>query len=400
MASTKNIVTGTYRVAFCTVGCRVNQCETAEMQAALAKDGFCPVDWNQSADVRVINTCAVTARSEHDCRRQIRQAKRLDPDCLVVVVGCYAQINSDVLAAMPEVDLVLGNIDKFRLSEHLAKKLAPGKQSGGEESRRDKLVSVTPYSERQLFESEEFACISGHTRAFLRIQTGCNSRCSYCVVPYARGPARSMSREEVIRRVEFLTASGYREVVLTGIDLGSWGKDSGDGHLSDLLLDLLRCTSVERLRLSSVEPLEVTESLLAAIESAGERVAHHFHVPLQSGADVVLARMNRPYRATEYLAIVQQIAARFPDAAIGADVIVGFPGETEEQFAETLALVKESPLTYLHVFAYSDRPGTAAATMHPKIPPEIIQERSKRLRQLGESKRVEFRRRQLGSIQK
>lgn len=394
MLCTKNTSTSKYRVAFRTVGCRVNQCETTEMQAALAKHGFCLVDWNQPADVRVINTCAVTARSEHDCRRQIRQAKRMDPHCLVVATGCYAQVNAQALSEMPEVDVVLGNIDKYRLPELLASKLDGRAGKGGKET------CVASFPERPQFESEEFARVPGHTRAFLKIQTGCNSRCSYCIVPQARGPARSMPRGEVLRRVRLLTDSGYREIVLAGIDLGSWGKDSGEGFLGDLIRDLLECTQVERLRLSSIEPLEVTERLLSVIESGGERVAHHFHVPLQSGADSVLTRMNRPYRAEKYLTVVKTIAARFPDAAIGADVIVGFPGETEEEFAETIAVVAESPLTYLHVFAYSDRPGTLAAAMQPKIPPVVIHERSERLRQLAECKKAEFRTRQLGSVQK
>ena len=209
-----------------------------------------------------------------------------------------------------------------------------------------------------------------------------------------------MPKEEVRRRVDLLVASGYREIVLAGIDLGSWGKDTGEGSLSDLVLDLLECTPVERLRLSSIEPLEITDSLLMVIAEAQERVAHHFHIPLQSGADSVLARMNRPYRTDDYLAITQEIARRFPDAAIGADVIVGFPGETEEEFARTVAFVKQSPLTYLHVFAYSDRPGTPAAAMKPKAPPVVIQARSEELHELAQLKKAEFHRRQLGTVQK
>ncbi len=419
----------TKTVAFRTIGCKLNQCETAQMQETLLADGYRLVDWDSAADIRVVNTCTVTAKSDRTCRHEIRLAKRLDPGCAVVVTGCYAQTAPDAVAAIPGVDLVLGNLDKLRLAEHLAGigpaiagapetteeragEAAPGAGSpaapagvAGTEPRHPAL-SVSPYPEHPEFEGEFFSHFYGYTRAFLKVQTGCDSYCAYCIIPIARGPARSMPKADVLREVGLLAERGFREVVLTGINLGSWGRDTGEGSIADLLDALLsRDTGgapdvVGRYRLSSIEPLEVDGALMASIEAAGDRVARHFHLPLQSGSDSVLRRMSRPYTAAGYLAIATELAARFPDAAIGADVIVGFPGETEAEFAETLAFVEHAPLTYLHVFSYSDRPGTKASQMGSKVPPDTVHDRSVALRALGERKNVGFRDRLRGTAQR
>jgi threonylcarbamoyladenosine tRNA methylthiotransferase MtaB len=432
-------------VAFRTIGCKLNQCETAQMQETLLAEGYRLVDWDSTADIRVVNTCTVTAKSDRTCRHEIRRAKRLDPAGTVVVTGCYAQIDPAAVAAIPGVDLVLGNLDKLRLAEHLAE-LRPGADGAtaagdrgddpaglgaGEPERTGAeaapvpgtpALSVSPYPEHPEFEGEFFSHFYGYTRAFLKVQTGCDSRCAYCIIPSARGPARSMPRADVLREVDLLAERGFREVVLTGINLGSWGRDTNEGSVADLLEALLdRCApgpggepglggregsgqqapqAVGRYRLSSIEPLEVDGALMAVIEAAGARVARHFHLPLQSGNDSVLRRMNRPYTAAEYLAVVTELAGRFPDAAIGADVIVGFPGETEAEFEETMAFVEHAPLTYLHVFGYSDRPGTKASAVKPKVPPETIHGRSLRLRALGERKNAAFRGRLRGTGQR
>ncbi len=370
------------------------------MQEALQAAGFRLVDWDESAQVRVINTCTVTAKSDRTCRHEIHAAKRRDPDCLLAVTGCLAQVAPETAAAVAGVDLVLGNPDKSTLVEHLAATLRPrlGAPRGAAPT-----ISVSPYPEHPVFETRSFTHFHGRTRAFLKVQNGCDSRCSYCIVPLARGPARSMAAAEVLRQVRLLTSQGYREIVLTGIDLGSWGKDTGEGALADLLGLLLQDGSqggagaLGRLRLSSVEPLEVDASLLDVVHSAGDRVARHFHLPLQSGSDPVLQRMARPYTAAQYLEVAETLARRLPDAAMGADVIVGFPGETEAEFEETLDLVETSPLTYLHVFAYSDRPGTAATGMGPKVKPEVIKERGERLRAMGARKKEAFRARLAGT---
>ncbi|MFH1833676.1 MAG: tRNA (N(6)-L-threonylcarbamoyladenosine(37)-C(2))-methylthiotransferase MtaB [bacterium] len=430
-------------MAFRTIGCKLNQCETAQMQETLAASGYRLVQWSDRADVRVVNTCTVTAKSDRTCRHEIRLAKRLDPDCVVAVTGCYAQVDPDAVAAIPGVDLVLGNIEKLRLGDYLAERAgaceavadvgprsyesasgvgppgfgAPSKMAptdADSEARPHEparapsagplpgptpspLTSVSSYPSHPVFEGEFISHFYGYTRAFLKIQTGCDSRCSYCVIPLARGPARSMPLAEVLAQVRLLAARDYREVVLTGIDLGSWGSDTGEGGLADLLALLVKDGRPPRYRLSSIEPLEIDSRLLDAVDIMGERMAHHFHLPLQSGADSVLRRMNRPYTAADYLGIVTGLARRFPDAALGADLIVGFPRETEAEFEETCAFLEHSPLTYFHVFSYSDRPGTAASAMRSKVRPETIHARSVHLRQLSERKNAEFRKRLSGT---
>jgi len=399
-------------VAFRTIGCRLNQCETAQMQEALLAEGYRLVHWEEPADIRVINTCTVTSRSDKTCRNEIRSAKRIDPDCIVAVAGCYAQIAPETVAAIPGVDLVLGNLDKLRLAEHLSVRLSAGGNGGGpatgDGGRRDRgdhsvsrpHIAVSPYADHPLFEGGSFSHFNGYTRAFLKIQTGCDSRCAYCVIPLARGPARSMPKATVLQQVGLLASRDYREVVLTGIDLGNWGRDTCEGSLADLLRALLEQEEVGRYRLSSIEPLETDEALQDVIDAAGDRVAHHFHLPLQSGSDSVLDRMGRPYTAAQYLDVVSRLARRFPDAALGADVIVGFPGETDREFDETLAFIDHAPLTYLHVFSYSDRPGTSASSMRPKVHPETIHERSVRLRASGTRKAETFRARLAGTEQR
>ncbi|MFH0916336.1 MAG: tRNA (N(6)-L-threonylcarbamoyladenosine(37)-C(2))-methylthiotransferase MtaB [bacterium] len=394
-------------VAFRTIGCKLNQCETAQMQEALAASGYRLVEWDDHADVRVVNTCTVTAKSDRTCRHEIRLARRVDPDCVVAVTGCYAQVDPGAVAAIPGVDLVLGNIEKSRLGDYLAERVAEYGATHGaaghfcpQPARPAPLTSVSTYPDRPSFEGEFISHFYGYTRAFLKIQTGCDSHCSYCVIPLARGPARSMPRTEVLEQVRLLAARDFREVVLTGINLGSWGRDTGEGTLADLLADLAKDDRPSRYRLSSIEPLEVESLLLDTLEDMGERAAHHFHLPLQSGSDSVLRRMDRPYASAQYLGIVTALAARFPDAALGADVIAGFPGETDAEFEETCTFLEHSPLTYLHVFSYSDRPGTAASSMSPKVHPETIHARSMRLRVLGERKNAAFRERLPGSEQR
>jgi len=390
MAPPPDIQTGPGKtVAFRTIGCKLNQCETAQMQESLLAEGYRLVEWDAAAQIRVINTCTVTAKSDRTCRHEIRLAKRVDPDSTVVVTGCYAQTDPQAVAAIPGVDLVLGNLDKLRLAEHLT---AIGATPDAVTTSRHATLSVSPYPDHAEFEGEFFSHFYGYTRAFLKIQTGCDCHCAYCIIPVARGPARSMPTADVLQETGMLAARGFREIVLTGINLGSWGRDTGEGSLASLLEALLAPATAapDRYRLSSIEPLEVDAALMDVVEVAGDRVAHHFHLPLQSGSDSVLRRMHRPYGAAEYLAVVDELASRFPDAALGADLIAGFPGETDDDFRETLAFIERAPLTYLHVFSYSDRPGTAASAMAPKVPADTIRERSLRLRALGERKKASF----------
>lgn len=375
-------------VAFRTLGCRLNQCETAQMEESLSNRGYRLVSWEEKAAVRVLNTCTVTGKTDRECRRLVRKAKRKDPGARMVVTGCYAQIAPTRVAEVEGVDLILGNLDKASLADHLDRLLAAGTDSSGGEADR----FVTEYAADTCFQNEVFTHFSGYTRAFLKVQNGCDSRCSYCVIPRARGPSRSMRRESVLRQVGLLEEEGYREVVLTGIHLGAWGRDLQGDSLAALVRALCAETRVERFRLSSIEPMEMEDGLLNVLEEARAegRIAEHFHLPLQSGSDAVLRRMNRPYSSREYGDRVEEIRRRFPDAAIGADIIVGFPGETETEFRETLELADSLPLTYLHVFSYSDRPGTMAASMPSKVQPDDIRRRSSRLRALSEEKRQTF----------
>ncbi|MBN1629796.1 MAG: tRNA (N(6)-L-threonylcarbamoyladenosine(37)-C(2))-methylthiotransferase MtaB [Thermoleophilia bacterium] len=406
-------LTPTRTVAFRTIGCRLNQCETAQMQESLQAEGYRLVDWDEHADIRVINTCTVTHKSDRTCRHEIRAAKRFDPDCVMIAAGCYAQVDADAVAAIEGVDLVLGNLDKLQLPGYLAGLLdghGPQPPGGAGPTGADAappvsatkppLVAVTPYPDHPSFEGEQFSHFYGYTRAFLKIQNGCDARCAYCVIPLARGPARSMPKNEVVAQVRLLAARDYREVVLTGIHLGMWGRDTGEGSLADLLTLLLAQGGADRYRLSSLEPLEADEALQEAVLRGGDRVAHHFHLPLQSGADSVLRRMNRPYTASQYLEVVTSLARRFPDAALGADVITGFPGETDSEFEDTFSFIEHSPLTHLHVFSYSDRPGTHAFNMRPKVHVETIHERTLRLRAMGENKKAAFRGRLVGTEQR
>ena len=395
-----------HRVAFRTIGCKLNQCETAQMQQSFLAEGYHLVAWDDPADVRVINTCTVTAKSDRTCRREIRLAKRLDPGCVVAVTGCYAQVDPDGVSSIPGVDIVLGNTAKQRLAEKVTEVLDPDRNGGRREQAATYAGEGTSLAEGEPGDDEFITHFYGYTRAFLKIQTGCDSRCAYCIIPVARGPARSMPRDRVLEQVKLLAARDYKEIVLTGINLGSWSReaDVGDGPagedgLAGLLRLLVEETQGVRFRLSSIEPLEMDVVVLDTIGAAGERIAHHFHLPLQSGSDEILRRMGRPYAGDEYLRVARGIAARFPDAALGADVIVGFPGETEEHFVETCRLVEESPLTYLHVFAYSDRPGTAASAMGGKVRPDVIHDRSVRLREIGRKSTCAFQERIAGSEQ-
>ena len=385
-------------VAFRTLGCKLNQCETAQMEEALTAQGYRVVTWEEAAAYRVVNTCTVTAKTDRTCRHEIRRAMRRDPGSRVVVTGCYAQVAPEKVAAIPGVALVLGNPDKFRLADYLEDipvglpnaGLPHGDGPEAADRGHQPRVAVTPYTGTPAFESDFFTHFSGYTRAFLKIQNGCDASCSYCVIPTARGPSRSMPAGKVLAQVRLLADQGYQEVVLTGIHMGSWGHDTREGGLADLLTILATHGAVPRYRLSSTEPMEVDDDVLAVMRTHADRFAPHFHVPLQSGSSDILRRMNRPYSAEQYARRVQSMRQTFPDAAIGADVIVGFPGETEAHFQETHELIAGLPLTYLHVFAYSDRPGTRASKMASKVPPEVIDDRSFRLRTLGAQKRRVF----------
>jgi threonylcarbamoyladenosine tRNA methylthiotransferase MtaB len=377
-------------VAIATLGCKLNQYDTTELQALLEAAGFHVVPFDTPAQVYVVNTCTVTARADHSGRQAVRRAISRNPDAVVVVTGCYAQTNPDALAAIRGVDLILGTQDKYALPGLLAearKRARPLVRVG----------DVFGAAPAPVVPLRRFA--PGYTRAFVKVQDGCQHRCSFCIVPFARGGSRSRAVEAVVEQVEALVAAGYREVVLTGVDLGHYGWDLAPRiSLAALGRRVLEVPGLRRLRLSSVLPAYFGEELIELV-AGDRRVCRHLHVPLQSGSDRVLRAMRRPYNVRLYRALVERLAGAVPDLGLGTDVITGFPGETDGDFAETEALVAALPFTYLHVFSYSDRRGTEAARLAgPRVRPEVIRRRTSRLRRLGATKQAAFRRAQVGRV--
>jgi threonylcarbamoyladenosine tRNA methylthiotransferase MtaB len=366
------------RVAITTLGCKTNQFESAAMSESLEKAGFQLVPFEAQADVYLINTCTVTSKTDAESRRLIRRAARSNPAARVVVTGCYAQVAFDSLQDMPEVNLILGNTEKKGIVGFL-RDLDAG--------RRVVVSDIQQEVETTGLALESFA---EHTRAFLQIQNGCDAYCSYCIVPYARGRSRSVPFDEVLDGLANLAANGFREVVLSGIHLGGYG---GDLHPRRSLLDVLEAAEerqlVQRLRIGSVEPLEISESMIRFL-ARSTVVCPHLHVPLQSGSDGVLARMNRRYTIAEFRAVLDALVAAVPDICIGADVIAGFPGETDEEFEEGYAAMESLPFAYLHVFPFSPREGTPAATMGGQVSPPLMKARAQRLRRLSDLKKKAY----------
>ena len=368
------------RFAIATLGCKVNQFETADMIEQLQSDGWQQVPFTAEADLYLINSCTVTARSDAESRRLIRRARRANPNARVVATGCYAQVAPKDLQALSELDLVLGNEEKHDLVLHLER---------GEHQ-------VTDLTSLKVSGPLRLTSFSEHTRAFLQIQNGCETGCSYCIVPIARGPSRSVPPNEVLEAVNRLVGSGYQEVVLTGIHLGAYGLDLFPPSTLTALVRLLEDQNVvPRLRLGSIEPNELTDELLALFRRSS-RLCDHLHIPLQSGSDSVLQRMGRGYDTGFYANRIATAAQLLPDAFIAADLIAGFPGETKQEFAETCSFVASLPLADLHVFPYSIRPGTKAATMAGHLKPDIIKERAEQLRMLAVEKRAAFQQRFIG----
>lgn len=348
-------------------GCRVNQADGDGLADALAADGHVVVVDPAAADLIILNSCTVTHRGDADLRQMVRRLHRTHPAARLAVIGCYAERAPQDVAALPGVRVVAGTGDPARLAAALAEDRAvPG------------AAATVPAAA-----TEVPVAWRGHTRPMVKVQDGCNAACAYCIVPAVRGAERSASPDAVAARVAALAAAGAREIILTGIHLGRYGHTlKPSDSLAGLLERLLRETPIDRVRLSSVEPLEFDEALLVLI-GREPRLAPHFHVPLQSGSAAVLRRMGRPYVPDQYLAVVRRLAALRLLAALGADVIAGFPGETEAEFQETAALIAASPLTYLHVFPFSPRPGTRAAAMRGRLPEREVARRTRILRDIG-----------------
>jgi threonylcarbamoyladenosine tRNA methylthiotransferase MtaB len=367
-------------VMLVTLGCKINQYDTNSMVSCLRGEGHDVVEEPADADVIVINTCTVTGRTDYKGRQLVRKAILQNRSAVIIVTGCYAQVQAEKIAEIPGVDYILGNTQK----QEIAAWVSTG------EKRETPVIRTGDISEYRSLGLESPDVHSGTTRAFLKIQDGCNHACSYCIIPSARGRSRSLPRARVREKIDLLVEEGFQEVVLCGIHLGVYGQDlEPAASLLDLLRDLDREPGIARIRVSSIEPNELTDGLLDLFAES-RRLCPHFHLPLQSGDREVLKAMNRPYGPGDFVSLVHRIHQRMPDAAIGVDVIAGFPGEGERAFENTLNLLEGLPVTYLHVFPYSRRPGTAAARFPDPVPPEEIRKRAGALRKMGMKKRLDF----------
>ena len=367
-------------IAIGTLGCKVNQYESEALMADLEKRGYRLVPFGSGADITIINTCTVTHRADFDSRQMVRKALRNNRDSFIIVTGCYSQVAPDDFAQMEGVRFLLGNREKNRIPD-LLPLMEEGKLSKVQVSdiRKEKTFSETPV--------ETF---HRHTRAFLKIQDGCDARCSYCIVPHARGPSRSLPPERAIEHLRVLKERGFKEVVLTGIHIGSYGWDL---QPSFSLKRLIRRIEIEdtppRIRLSSIEPLDFSTGLISIL-SQSTKVCSHLHIPIQSGDEEILKKMNRDYDRFFLHDLIEELHRSIPGVSIGADLIIGFPGETEERFQNSYQLVESLPISYLHVFPFSKRKGTPAAQLDQQTDAREIKQRAERMRELGRQKRRSF----------
>jgi threonylcarbamoyladenosine tRNA methylthiotransferase MtaB len=382
-------------VAFHTLGCKLNYSETSALARLFEGNGYLPVKFEEGADIYVLNTCSVTEQADKECKKIVRQALRHQPDAFVVVTGCYAQLKPQEIADIPGVDLVLGAGEKFRILDYvdeLSKAQGKGMVYAGEV--RDVNTFTASYS------------FGDRTRSFLKVQDGCDYKCSFCTIPQARGASRSDSVENVLANARQIAAGGVKEIVLTGVNLGDFGngteviegmRPQKEALFVDLVRELDQLDEVARFRISSIEPNLLTDEIIGIV-SESARFMPHFHVPLQSGNDKQLRDMRRRYRRDLYAERVANIKRRMPHACIGCDVIVGFPGETEDDFLETYRFLQELDISYLHVFTYSERANTPAATMPGAVPLEERRRRNQALRGLSEMKRRAFYAQHVGSV--
>lgn len=362
-------------VSIVTLGCKTNQFESAAMSEQLVKAGYQQVDFDAGAELVIVNTCTVTSATDSQSRNLIRRARRMNPQARVVVTGCYAQIDPDTLAKLPGVALVIGNEEKKDFLTRLTTLDTDQPQ-----------VSVADIRQFEIAETLPLSSFEQRSRAFVQIQNGCDAFCSYCIIPYARGRSRSVAVADVVKPLETLSAAGYPEVVLTGIHIGNYGQDlQPQLDLLSLLQTIEQSAFSGRLRLGSIEPTELPDTLLDYV-AAAEWICPHYHIPLQAGDDEILERMNRHYTTDFFQELLNGIRQRQSSAAIGLDIITGFPGETEQQFDDTCEFLKRLTFSHLHVFPFSRRPGTPAADMKGQLPGDIIKQRAAKLREIGERK--------------
>ena len=360
--------------AFYTLGCKVNQYETDAMMGLFESKGYKLVDFDDTADVYVINTCTVTSQGARKSRQIIRRAVKKNPDSIIAVVGCYSQVAEEEIKKIEGVDLILGTKDKHKIVE-LVESIAKSHRN------LSPFVHVCDISKLNVFEEISPYIYKERTRAFIKIQEGCEQYCSYCIIPYARGPARSREPKAILREAKKLSERGFKEIVLTGIHLGTYGKGLNNEKITNkgigleyILKELIKIDGIERIRLSSIEPTEISKELIDIMKNSS-KICPHLHIPLQSGSYKILKKMNRPYTPEQYKKIISKIREEIKDVAISTDVMVGFPGETQDLFDETLKFIEEIGFSRTHIFKYSPHPETLAASLPDQVPSKVkIQE--------------------------
>lgn len=367
------------KIAFLTLGCKVNMYDTEAMREKFEENGYTVVDFDEKADVYLINTCTVTNFGDKKSRQMIRRAKRLNPDAVVVATGCYAQVADKEVAAIEGINVVIGTKNRAEVVELV------------ENYRAEKGVvnAVEDIKSEKEFEPLKISRLSNRTRAYIKIQEGCNRYCTYCIIPYARGPVRSRKPEDIIEEIRRLADNGFKEVVLTGIHVASYGIDMGNITLADIIERVNEVDGIERIRFSSMEPLAVTDEFVERMKKM-PKVCHHYHLSLQSGCDNTLKRMNRRYTAEEYAQVCSRLRKAFPDVALTTDIIVGFPGESDEDFKECMDFAQRVHLDKIHVFPYSPKKGTPAEKMDNQVAPNVKNERAAEMSRLSDKLNIEF----------
>lgn len=357
------------RFAIHTLGCKTNQIESSTIHDILAREGYESVRFSQEADFYIINTCSVTAKSDSESAYYIRKAKKTNPHSKIIVTGCYAQLKPEEINA----DVILGNAQKLDILEYI----------------KSNTVAVGDIMQEEIFRGKKTFSTEGKTRANIKIQDGCNNRCAYCIIPYARGKSRSNTLEDILEQIEIYTSKNYKEIVITGIHIGQWGLDfSPRKNLLDLLHEIEKVDSLQRYRLGSLDPNELTDEVIEFLVQS-RKFAHHVHISIQNANDEILRLMNRRYTADKVKSVTTKLKSLIPDISLGCDVIVGFPSETDEQFEDCCQNLSETPLSYMHVFPYSIRPDTPAATMS-QVYEKTKKLRANRLRELAQNKKQAF----------
>jgi len=375
-------------VALHTLGCKLNFSETSAIADQFIKNGFSVIDFDKKADVYVFNTCTVTENAEKECRQIVRRALRINPDAYVIVTGCYAQLRPEEISAIDGVNAVLGSNEKFKVFEIL-----------NDFNKTDvSCVFVSPTENLNGFGKAVSSENVNRTRAFFKVQDGCDYKCSFCTIPLARGKSRSMEMDELVKEFKKIINDGYKEVILTGVNVGDYKNNSGNNLLS-VLKNLIKIDGDFRIRISSIEPNLLSDEIIC-LTAETEKLCKHFHIPLQSGSNEILKRMQRRYTSEDYKNLITKIKNLMPQAGIGIDVIVGFPGETDELFEETFNFLSNLPFSYLHVFTYSERPFTKAISMSGKVPIEVRKKRNNSLRTLSDIKKNSFYNSLLGTTQR